>query len=64
MKQIDCLIERPSNIVIGALLTLIALGFSVVGITILPVLGLLIAVPIFVAAVAFFTASKSQACSL
>jgi hypothetical protein len=64
MNQLDCLFERPANLLVGTLLTIIALGFSVVGITILPVLGLLIAVPIFVAAAAFFTASKSQACTL
>ncbi len=64
MKQIDCLFERPANLLIGTLLTVIALGFSVVGITILPVLGLLIAVPVFVVAAAFFTAPKSQACTL
>jgi len=64
MKQIDCLFERPSNIFIGAILTIIALGFGVVGITVLPVIGLFIAIPVFVAAAAFFTASKSKACSL
>jgi hypothetical protein len=64
MKKIDCLVERPTKIVIAAVLTLMALGMSVIGVTILPFIGLLMAVPVFAAAVFFAFSPPSQECTL
>ena len=64
MKRIDCLIERPANVGIALALALIAIGFSVIGITVLPVLGLLFAIPIFFLAGAFLFSENSKECEL
>ena len=64
MNRIDCLFERPANIMISAILFSMALGLSIIGITILPVLGLILAVPVYVLSGAFLLSPRSDACSL
>lgn len=64
MKQLDCLFERPASIVVALALFFMALGLSVIGITILPVLGLILAVPVFFLSAAFLFSPQSKACSL
>lgn len=64
MKRVDCLIERPANIGIAIALATIASGFSVIGITVLPVVGLLVAIPIFFLAGAFLFSERSAECEI
>ncbi len=64
MKRIDCLIERPASIGVAMILALIGTGFSVIGITVLPVLGILFAIPIFFLAGAFLFSEPSRECQL
>lgn len=64
MNRIDCLFERPTNIVIAAALFLMSLGSGVIGITILPVFGLILAVPLFLLSGWFLFSPQSKACSL
>lgn len=64
MKNIDCLMEPVSHIVVGMVLLLATLGLTVIGLTTLPVFGLLLAVPVFFFAVCFFTAPHSRECTL
>jgi hypothetical protein len=62
MRKSDCLFERASHWGVGAALLLMALGLSIIGITVLPVLGLLLALPVFFLSASFFLAPSSQEC--
>jgi len=64
MSALSCAFERLSNIGVGILLLLIGLGFTVIGVTVLPVIGLLFAAPAFIAGFVFLLAPKSRTCSL
>lgn len=64
MKRIDCLIERPASIAIAIALAFIATGFSVIGITVLPILGLLVAIPVFFLAGVFLFSEPSTECQI
>ena len=43
MKPLDCKLERLSNIMVGAILFFFGMVFTLLGLTIIPVIGLLIA---------------------
>jgi hypothetical protein len=62
MSRIDCFFERFSNWGVGAALLLGGLGFLVIGLTILPVIGLLIAVPVAALGLVFIFAQRSKEC--
>lgn len=64
MNKVDCLIERPANIGIAIALAVIASGFSVIGITVLPVVGLIVAIPVFFLAGAFLFSKRSAECEI
>jgi hypothetical protein len=64
MKKIDCLVERPTKFVIAAVLVLMALAMSVIGVTILPFFGLLMAVPAYALAGFIAFSPRSRECTL
>ena len=64
MNRTDCKLERVSNVAIGLILMGVGLLFSLLGITVLPVIGLLIAAPVLVLAVIFLAAPRSKACAI
>ena len=64
MRQADCFFERVSNFGAGMALMFIALGLIVIGVNIVPVLGIFIAVPIFLVAAYFFTAPANPECRI
>jgi uncharacterized membrane protein YvlD (DUF360 family) len=64
MKRIDCLFERTSSVGVAAALLLMALGMSVIGITILPVLGLIMSLPIYFLSGLFLFSPQSKECAL
>jgi hypothetical protein len=64
MKSSDCLFERTANIGVAAALLLMAMGFIVIGVTVLPVLGIFLAIPVLIVSSAFFFSPRSQECSL
>jgi hypothetical protein len=64
MNKLDCKLERVSNVTIGLVLLLIGLGFTLIGVAIIPVLGLVIAVPVLILAGIFLAAPRSKACAL
>lgn len=64
MLRRNCLYERVSNIGVGTLLFLIALGFVVITVTVLPPFGLLVAVPVMGMAALFLFAPRSRECRL
>lgn len=64
MKKTDCMFERVSHLGVSIALFTIALGLSVISIVGLPVVGFVIAVPVFLLAGWFLTAPRSQECRL
>jgi len=64
MKSSDCLFDRISHFAVGIALLFIALGFSVITMSILPVVGLFVVVPTLAVAFFFFKAPQSQECKL
>ena len=64
MNRTDCKIERVSNVTIGFFLLLIGVFFTLIGIMIIPVIGLLFAIPVLLIAVIFLASPRSRACSI
>ncbi len=64
MNKTDCKYERVSNVTIGFLLLIIGGFFTLIGIMIIPFIGLLIAIPVLVIAVVFLASPRSKTCSL
>ena len=64
MNKTDCKLERVSNVTIGFLLLIIGVFFTLIGIMIIPVIGLLVAIPVLLIAVIFLASPRSKACSL
>jgi len=64
MNKNDCRLERVSNVTVGLVLMFVGLVFAVTGITVLPVIGLLIAVPVLALAGIFLVSPRSKACSI
>ena len=64
MKTLDCKLERLSNTAVGAIFFFIGLIFTLLGLTIIPVAGLLIAIPVIIMGKIFILAPRSRACTL
>ena len=64
MNRTDCLFERTSHISVAMALLLIAMGLSVISVVALPFFGFFIAAPVFFLAAWFFSAPRSQECTL
>jgi hypothetical protein len=64
MKPSDCLFERSASIGVAAALFLMALGLIVIGITVLPVLGIFLAIPVLIVSATFLFSPRSKECSL
>ena len=64
MKSIDCKLERVSNTMVGAVLSFIGLVFILLRLTIIPVIGLLIAIPVIIMSTIFIFSPRSKACTL
>jgi len=64
MKPLDCKLERLSNTMVGAILFFFGMVFTLLGLTIIPVIGLLIAVPVIIMGAIFTLAPRSGVCTL
>ena len=65
MKYLYCYLEKIGELVIGAVMLLIAILFFIFGFTaMVPVVGIFIAVPIIALSIRFFRAPLSKTCSL
>ncbi|MEE4264909.1 MAG: hypothetical protein V2I56_19650 [Desulfobacteraceae bacterium] len=64
MKALDCKLERVSNAMVGAILIIVGLLFTILGITVIPIIGLLFALAAFGMGVVFVLAPRSKACAL
>lgn len=64
MNRFDCFFERFANFSVALALLSIGLGFTVIGVTILPVVGLIVALPVIGLSFVFFAAQRSHACQV
>ena len=64
MNKTDCKLEPVSNIMIGSILMVIGLMFTLIGIMIIPVIGLFIAFPVLVISVVYLASPRSEACAV
>ncbi|RJQ63410.1 MAG: hypothetical protein C4530_03420 [Desulfobacteraceae bacterium] len=62
MDRTSCRFERLSNLSIGMVLLAICFGFLVIGVTLLPVFGIIFAIPFLSASFLFFMARRSPEC--
>ena len=63
MNRLSCFFERISDYTVGLILLFFSLAFTVIGFTILPVIGWLIAIPLLVLAIVFLGARRSKECA-
>ena len=64
MQSKACTSERFSKLLLATILLLGGIGFSVIGITVLPVIGLLVAVPMLVLAGYFYRVHLNEQCRI
>ncbi|MDJ0987306.1 MAG: hypothetical protein QNJ26_17335 [Desulfobacterales bacterium] len=64
MNRLSCHFERISDTVVGLFLLFLGLILTIISFSILPVIGLVIAIPVLVLAVSFLGAKKSKECAL
>jgi hypothetical protein len=64
MNRLSCYFERISDFAVGLFLLFTGLALTVVSLTIIPVLGLIIAIPVLVLAFAFLGAKRSKECAM
>ena len=60
----SCLPERFSKLAIAILLLVLSLGLIVLGFTIVPVIGFVLAIPLLAISVFFFRAHVNQRCQI
>jgi len=64
MNKLDCLSEKLSSRVVGFIILALALALGFLGFLILPVVGLIFSVPLFILAFTFIAAPESKVCRL
>jgi hypothetical protein len=64
MNRLSCYFERISDFAVGLFLLFTGLALTLISFTIIPVIGLFIAIPVLVLAVAFLGAKRSKECAL
>jgi hypothetical protein len=64
MSAISCFIERLSKLGISITLLVFGLGLVVIGLTIIPVFGLVFAVPVLLASGYFIKAHLNRECQI
>ena len=64
MKSLDCKLERVSNAMVGSILLFVGLVLAILGITVIPIIGLFFALVAVILGFVFFLAPRSQSCAL
>ena len=64
MKKNMCLFERISKVGIGLFFLLVAIGLMLSGITVFPIFGFLLAFPVLLVSIYFFSAHLNQNCQI
>jgi len=62
MNTLTCFGEKLSAFVIGMVLLSLGIAFIGIGLTVLPVIGLLVAAPLLIASVPFLKSAFVEAC--
>ncbi|HMA85106.1 MAG TPA: hypothetical protein VKN73_05330 [Desulfosalsimonadaceae bacterium] len=62
MGALDCFGDKVSAFFIGVLLLIIGIAFVIVSFTVLPIFGLIVAIPAFIASVPFLRNAFRAAC--
>ena len=62
MNRKECLMERMVDDLVGGAFLLIGFAFLAMGVTFLPIIGILLAIPIFMASLSFFGSPTGEAC--
>jgi hypothetical protein len=64
MKSTECVPQKISKFMLGSLLLAAASGLIVIGITLLPVFGFMLAVPVIALAIYIFRLHLSDQCEI
>jgi len=64
MKKDLCLFKRISKVGIGLFFLLVAIGLMLSGLTVFPIFGFLLAIPVCVVSIYFFGAHLNQSCQI
>lgn len=64
MDANSCKLERFSNFSVGVVLLIIGILFGVTSFALLPIVGLIVAVPVVVLGIIFMSARRSEACAI
>lgn len=62
MKAFECFGEKLSALIIGIILLITGILFTVLGFTILPVIGFIVAVPVLIGSIPFLRSAFKRAC--
>lgn len=62
MANKDCKLARGMNIIFGLFFGFTALGLFIVGVTLLPVIGVFLAVAFLIISILFLLAPRDEAC--
>ncbi len=63
MDSGNCLVERATRVVAGIMFLAVAAGFLFLGISVLPITGVILAIPPFLTGMLFLAAPQSRSCS-
>lgn len=64
MNRLSCYFEKISDTAVGLFLLFLGLIMTFISFTIVPVIGLVVAIPVLFLAVSFLGAPKSKECAL
>ncbi|MDX1707103.1 MAG: hypothetical protein R3274_00795 [Desulfobacterales bacterium] len=64
MNRLSCYFEKVSDTAVGLFLLFLGLILTVISFTVIPVIGLVLAIPVLLLAISFLGAKKSKECAL
>ncbi|WP_041279189.1 hypothetical protein [Desulfobacula toluolica] len=64
MKATECVPQKISKLMLGSLMLIAALGLIIIGITLLPVFGFMLAVPVIALAIYIFKLHLNEKCEI
>ena len=64
MNRLSCYFEKISDFAVGLFLLFLGLALTVISFSIIPVIGLVVAIPVLILAISFLGAKRSKECAL
>lgn len=64
MKASDCVPQTISKYILGSLLAIAAIGLIIIGVTLLPIIGIIMALPVIGLAVYVFQSRLDDQCEI